>query len=145
MRIDRVRAMIRRLAALGVHVNADNIVQPAIDDPTRAVGRPWIARALVDAGYVRTTNDAFDQLLARGRPAFVPRAGAPPEQVFACIHEARGIASIAHPGLLDRDDWLGEFAAAGVDALEAYHSEHDEEMTARYLAAAKRYGLLVTG
>ena len=144
-RIDRVRAMIGRLAALGISLDGDALVQPALDDPTRAVGRPAIARALVAAGCVQDTDEAFAQFLGRGRPAFVPRAGAPPEDVFARIHAAGGISSIAHPGLTGRDDWIAGFAAAGVDALEAYHSDHDEQTTARYLEIAARYGLLVTG
>jgi 3',5'-nucleoside bisphosphate phosphatase len=145
LRLHRVREMIDRLAAIGILLDADGIVRPGIDDPSRAVGRPWIARALVAAGYVQTTNEAFDRFLVRGRPAFVPRAGAPPERVVACIHDAGGLASIAHPGLIGHDEWIREFAAAGVDALEAYHPEHDADATVRYLAAAREHALLVTG
>jgi len=144
-RIDRVRDMIRRLAGLGIDLDADAILKPGIDDPSKAVGRPWIASALVAAGHVASKNDAFDQFLSRGRPAFVPRAGAPPEDVFARIHDAGGLAAIAHPGLIGRDDWLHGFAAAGVDALEVFHPDHDADATARYMALAKRLGLAVTG
>ena len=93
----------------------------------------------------RSTNDAFDRYLARGRAAFVPRAGAPPEQVFVRIHEAGGIASLAHPGLIGRDHWIAGFASNGLDALEAYHSKHDAEATARYLAIASELRLAVSG
>jgi len=144
-RIDRVHAMIGRLAALDIHLDAQALLQPAIDDPTKAIGRPAIARALVAAGCVRNTDEAFAQWLGRGRPAFVPRAGARPAEVFARIHEAGGLASIAHPGLIGRDEWIGEFAAAGADAIEVYHSDHDEHATARYLGIAARHSLLVTG
>jgi predicted metal-dependent phosphoesterase TrpH len=144
-RIVRLRAMIARLAELGIHLDGEALMQPALDDPTKAIGRPAVARALVAAGRVRSTDEAFEHLLGRGRPAFVPRAGAPPEEVFARIHEAGGIASIAHPGLTGRDAWIPEFAAAGADAIEAYHSDHDEQATMRYLALAARHALLVTG
>ena len=144
-RIDRVRAMIGRLADLGISLDGEALVQPALDDPSKAVGRPVIARALVAAGCVHDTDEAFAQFLGRGRPAFVPRAGAPPDEVFGRIHEAGGIASIAHPGLNIRDEWIGGFAADGADALEAYHSDHDAQATARYLEIAGRFGLLVTG
>ncbi len=144
-RITRVREMIDRLAGLGIRLDPDAILRPGIDDPSKAVGRPWIASALVAAGHVADKNEAFDRFLARGRPAFVPRTGAPPEEVFARIHDAGGIASIAHPGLIGRDEWLDEFAASGVDALEAFHSDHDEEATMRYLALARRLDLAVTG
>lgn len=144
-RIDRVRQMIDRLAARGIRLDADAILKPGLDDHSKAVGRPWIARALVAAGLVPTTNDAFDRWLARGRPAFVPRAGASPADVIAQIHAAGGLASLAHPALVERDEWIDELARSGLDALEAYHSEHTPDDTARYVAAAARLGLLVTG
>jgi hypothetical protein len=137
--------MAMRLRSYGVSIDTDAILQPALDDPSIAVGRPWIARALVAGGYVSSTAEAFDTWLARGRPAFVPRAGAPPEDVFRRIHDAGGVASLAHPGLLDHDDWIPEFAAAGLDAVEAYHSEHDTLMTATYLSIAKRFALGISG
>ena len=144
-RIARVRDMIDRLAGLGIVLDAAAILQPGIDDSTKAVGRPWIARALVRGGHVATTNDAFDRFLARGRPAFVPRTGAPPDEVIARIHDAGGLASIAHPGLLGHDDWIEGFVRAGADALEAYHADHDADATLRYLKIAERMGLAVTG
>src|SRR5207237_4259635 len=113
-RIDRVRQMIDRLASLGIFVDAETILQPGLDDATKAVGRPWIARALVAGGQVATTSEAFERWLAIGRPAFVPRLGAAPDEVFRRIHEAGGIASLAHPGLLKRDELIPAFAAAGL-------------------------------
>jgi len=144
-RVDRIRQMVSRLAALGMHLDADRIVAPALEDATKSAGRPWIARALVAGGHVADTREAFDRWIGRGRPAFVPRLAAPPDEVFARIHDACGLASIAHPGLFGRDEWLSGFAAAGADALEAYHTEHDQAATARYLDLAARLGVEVTG
>jgi 3',5'-nucleoside bisphosphate phosphatase len=144
-RVERVRRMIERLRALGISLDADAILQPAIANPNTAVGRPWIARALVSAGRVATTSEAFELWLARGRPAFVPREGPPPAEVIARIHDAGGIASIAHPGLVGRDAWIPELAAAGLDAIEAYHTNHDESATAHYRAMAERLNLAVSG
>jgi predicted metal-dependent phosphoesterase TrpH len=144
-RLARVREMIARLRPHGIHLDADAILRAGVEDSTKSVGRPWIARALVAEGHVASTTEAFDTWLSRGRPAYVPRAGAPPDEVFARIHEAGGIASLAHPGLLEHDDWIAEFAAAGLDAVEAYHSEHDTLMTATYLSIAKRFRLGVSG
>jgi hypothetical protein len=83
--------------------------------------------------------------LGRGRPAFVPRVGAPPEEVIDRIHAAHGVASIAHPGLLRHDEWLPRFAEAGLDAIEAYHTDHDEYTTARYVDLADRLLVAVSG
>jgi hypothetical protein len=144
-RIDRVRQMIDRLAAHGIALDADAILAPGVADTAKAAGRPWIARAMVAAGHAASTDDAFARWLSRGRPAFVPRSGAAPEEVFARIHDAGGIASLAHPGLVGRDEWLDGFARAGLDALEVYHTDHDEAAVARYAAAARQLGLAVSG
>jgi predicted metal-dependent phosphoesterase TrpH len=144
-RIERVRAMIERLGTHGLHLDADAILAPGIDDPTRAVGRPWIARALVEAGHVASATEAFDRWLGSGRPGFVPRSGASPQEVFAHIHAAGGLASLAHPVLIGRDEWIPGFVDAGLDAVEAYHSDHTEADTRRYLQMAGALGILVTG
>jgi predicted metal-dependent phosphoesterase TrpH len=144
-RVDRVRQMIDRLAARGVALDADAILRPSAQDASVTVGRPWIARALVAAGHVETTDEAFERWLMRGRPAFVPRSAPSPTEVFARIHQAGGVASLAHPVLVDHDEWLPGFARAGLDALEAYHTDHDQATTRRYLNVANRLGLAVTG
>lgn len=144
-RVERIGRIIDRLRALGISLDADAILQPAIANPNTAVGRPWIARALVAAGHVASTNEAFDRWLARGRPAFVAREGAAPADAIARVHDAGGIASIAHPGLIGRDAWIPEFVAAGLDAIEVYHTNHDETATAHYRAMADRLNLAVSG
>lgn len=144
-RIDRVREMIGNLAAHGIALDEQAIVKPAIDDSSKAAGRPWIARALVAGGFVADTNEAFARWLARGRPAFVPRRAASPAEVCERIHAAGGIASLAHPVLIGHDEWIDRFAASGLDAIEAYHSDHDEAAVAKYLEIAARLNLAVSG
>ena len=140
-----MQRIVERLAAHGILLDADAIIAPAVANPSISVGRPWIARALIAGGHVADTGEAFEKWLATGRAAFVPRMAAPPEEVFARIHEAGGIASLAHPALVEHDDWIPGFAAAGLDALEAYHSDHDEYATLRYVGMADRLGLAVSG
>jgi len=144
-RIDRVRQIVARLAGHGIVLDADAILRPGLDNPAKATGRPWVARALVAGGHVADSNEAFDRWLERGRPAFVPRLGATPEEVVARIHQAGGIASLAHPALIGHDEWLPGLVATGLDALEAYHSEHDQSDVDRYLSMAARLGIAVTG
>jgi predicted metal-dependent phosphoesterase TrpH len=144
-RIDRVREMIARLATFGIELDAEAIVKPAVEIRGKSAGRPWIARALVDGGHVADTNEAFDRWLGRGKPAFVPRLGASPEEVVARIHEANGIASLAHPGLVHHDESIPGLVRSGLDALEAYHSEHDHDATFRYVSMADALGIAVSG
>ena len=144
-RVDRVGRMVALLDSLGLRLDAEAILRPAIDSPGKSIGRPAIARALVAAGYVKTTNEAFATWLSRGRPGFVAREGASPERVIEQIHGAGGIASLAHPGLLRRDQWIGGLAASGLDALEAYHTNHDSDAIARYRSIAERLRLGVSG
>ncbi len=144
-RLERVAKIAGRLAELGAPIDVSPLLAGAASRNGRSIGRPQIARALVAAGHAADTNDAFDRWLARGRPGFVPRSGASPEQVIAIIHEAGGLASLAHPVLAQCDARIPELRAAGLDALEAYHPEHDGATGDRYLSMARELGLLVTG
>ena len=105
-RVGRVREIIDRLAAHGIALDAETILAPTLIDSSKAVGRPWIARALVERGHVPNVAEAFNRWLSRGRPAFVPRIGPSPEEVFERIHAGGGIASLAHPVLVRHDEWL---------------------------------------
>jgi 3',5'-nucleoside bisphosphate phosphatase len=145
LRIERIRRIVKRLADLGMPLDADAIVRPGLDDRGRAIGRPFVARALVAARHVMTEKEAFERWLTPGRPAFVPRLAAPPTEVFDRIHEAGGLASLAHPALNRRDADIPGYAAAGLDAIEAYHTSHDPAVTRGYVALADHMGLAVTG
>jgi 3',5'-nucleoside bisphosphate phosphatase len=144
-RVDRLRDILDRLAGLGIALDADAVFQPGRDDASKAAGRPWVARALVKGGHVADTKEAFDRFLANGKPAFVARIGPLPKEAIRWVHESGGIASLAHPGLLGRDDLIPGFARDGLDAIEAHHSRHTPDDTKRYLAMADDYGLAVSG
>ncbi len=144
-RITRVKAVGDRLALLGMPIDIMPLIAQAREDGGRSIGRPQIARAMVAAGYVANTREAFDLWLATGRPAFVPRAGAPPEEVIRMLHGAGGLASLAHPGQTAVDSRIVSYSNAGLDALEVYHPDHDKTSTERYRALAVRLKLLATG
>lgn len=145
-RVDRVRRlseMVDRLAELGKPINREKVL--AKKEAGGSLGRPLVARALVKAGHVADMRQAFDELLGDGKPAFVPRVGPPPSEVVLIIANAGGVASLAHPGILKRDDLIPALVEAGLPALEAFHSDHDPQTTEHYLALAERYGLAVSG
>jgi 3',5'-nucleoside bisphosphate phosphatase len=142
-RVRRVAEMRDRLTALGCQIDVAPILAAAARG--RSVGRPQIAEALVDAGYVQTQDEAFARFLDYRGAAYVPRFGASPAEVVTIIHDAGGIASLAHPGPTALDHLIAPLAAAGLDAIEAGHSDHDAATEARYRALAAELGLLVTG
>jgi len=145
-RLRRLRAMAAKLAALGMPLDVDRILDAAGGASSgRAVGRPMLARALVDAGYLESRRLAFDLYLAEGQPAWVPRRAPSPAEVVEVIHQAGGLASLAHPGLLGRDEWIPPLASSGLDALEVYYSDHSPELTIHYRELASRLKLGMTG
>jgi predicted metal-dependent phosphoesterase TrpH len=142
-RVRRFREIARRLGDARMPIDVEAIV--AETPEARSLGRPQIAEALVRAGRVSSTREAFDLWIGEGRPAFVPRAAPPVARVCALIHEAGGLAAIAHPGCVRRAELIERLAVSGPDALEAYHPDHDGETTRHYRDLASRLGLLVTG
>ena len=142
-RVRRVDEMAQKLAGMGKPVDREALLAPRRSGTS--LGRPMVARALVRAGHVTDTRQAFDQLIGEGRPAFIPRCGPSPADVIGIIGRAGGLASLAHPGLLRRDELIPGMIDSGLTAVEAFHSDHDASTTERYLSFADRYGILVSG
>jgi len=144
-RVARVEAIGARLSALGVPIALEPVLLQATAENGRSIGRPQVARAMVDAGHVSSVQEAFDRWLAHGRAGFVPREGASSEAVIRVIHGAGGIASLAHPGKLGLDQQLKALAHAGLDAVEVFHPDHDTALVEQYRALAQELHLLMTG
>lgn len=145
LRVTRVEEIGEKLAALGMPIDVESVLLRAAVRPGSSVGRPQVARELVRAGYVSSVQDAFDKWLATGRPAFTPRTGPSPAAVVDTIHEAGGVASMAHPAVTRRDELIAPLVEHGMDAIEVYHSDHSPEDQQLYKAMAKRLGALVSG
>lgn len=145
LRVARVREIAIRLGALGMPVDVEGVLQAAANKPGSSVGRPQLARALVAAGYVESVQDAFEQWLAAGRPAYVPRTGPSPATVIELIHEAGGVASLAHPGVTKKDFLIASLVERGLDAIEVFHSDHTPEDELAYQSLATRLGVLISG
>jgi predicted metal-dependent phosphoesterase TrpH len=143
-RIRRVREIAARLADLGYPVDANPLIESAARG-NRSIGRPAVADALVAAGHCASRDDAFARLLGRDCPAFVPRNGVSGAAVVGTIHAARGIASLAHPGIAGADDLIDRLVAVGLDAIEVWHSDHSPQQQEHYGRLADRLGLARSG
>jgi predicted metal-dependent phosphoesterase TrpH len=102
---------------------------------------------MLQKGYVSNLRQAFDQYLDESATAYVFRREPAFAEGVARIHQAGGISSLAHPVRVNADvpALMPELCETGLTAIEAYHSDHDQQDTELYLKLAERYGLLVTG
>ena len=115
------------------------------------VGRPHIAQALVAANCVANIKQAFDVYLGTTGSAYFPKERLTPRQAIDCIHEAGGLATVAHPVQLRCDNpahlatVINHLAEAGLDGIEVWHCDHNEIASALMLELAGRYDLVPTG
>jgi len=142
VRQERIREMVTRINALGVPLNAEDVFALA---NCKSPGRPHVARTLVRNGQCRTLDEAFDRFLKKGRPAWVPKSKMSALDAMALIHQANGLAVMAHPGLNRSDDAIPDLVAAGLDGIECFHTKHPPATAQHYLAIAAKHNLLVTG
>jgi len=141
-RRDRAREMVRRLNETGVRIEFDDVIALAGNS---ALGRPHIARTLVAHGWAHDHRDAFERYLLPGRPGFVAKRRLPVDAAIAIVHEAGGLAVLAHPAPEDSLERLATFARQGLDGLEVAHPSLAADDRARLHAAADHLGLVKSG
>lgn len=145
----RVPAMLARLRAAGMPVAEEVLARYVGDSPS--VGRPHLADAMIELGYVRDRREAFDRYLADGGPIFVGRYATPLERGLDLVRAAGGACVVAHPwGRVSRDELpprlLERLAASGqLDGVEVDHQDHDAATRSELRTLASRLGLLATG
>jgi predicted metal-dependent phosphoesterase TrpH len=142
IRQNRVREMVARLQAQGIPLQAEAVFEMA---KCNAPGRPHVARALVQAGHCGNLDEAFERFLKKDRPGWVPKEKMPASKAVELIHQAGGLAVLAHPGLNHDDSLVAKLKGFGLDGLECFHPKHGTGAVARYQAMARDLGLLVTG
>lgn len=142
-RIRRGERIVEALTAMGAPVSWERVREIAGE---ASIGRPHIARALIEAGHVGDVDEAFARYLGRNSPAYVERERLVPADAVRLVHEGGGIAVFAHPPFTDGYEAVAEaLAAAGLDGIEVYYRHYDAETVASLRALADRLGLLPTG
>jgi predicted metal-dependent phosphoesterase TrpH len=142
VRQNRIREMCDALNKLGIPLKAESVFALA---NCKSPGRPHVARALVKEKLIGNLDEAFEKYLKKGRPAWVPKTKMSALEGIELIHQAGGLAVMAHPGLNRTDDIIPGLVKAGLDGIECFHTKHSTVMSERYLEIAEKYDLLVTG
>ena len=142
----RAERMVEQLRAAGVIISAERVRELA----GGVIGRPHVAQALVEAGYVATVAEAFARYLTPGKPGFVPKEIVRVAQAVRLIGDAGGVSVLAHPMELGKGEMalealVHEWKGQGLAGLEVYHPSAQNNHAAYLLALARREGMLVTG
>jgi 3',5'-nucleoside bisphosphate phosphatase len=143
-REERMRDMLDRLAGLGITVAYDDVLAAAETKPD-SIGRPHLARAMMNHGHVRTVADAFDLYIGDEGPAFVPTRLVTPAEAITLIHDAGGVAVWAHPRLDTFVRDLPRMTAWGLDGVECYRPRNSPADVQLCVSHARRHGLHITG
>jgi predicted metal-dependent phosphoesterase TrpH len=142
-RVARVYTIVSNLAEVGVNISVDRVFEIAGE---ASVGRPHVAQALLEAGYIKNMPEAFEKWLAYGGPGDVPRDKLSPEEAIGMIHAVGGLAVVAHPyegkNVLDQ---LPGLAAAGLDGVETYYPNYGPDRREELLGICETLGILPTG
>jgi predicted metal-dependent phosphoesterase TrpH len=138
----RMEEIVGKLGALGIRLRLEDIVRWS---GGKTLGRPHVARAIMETGAVSSVKEAFDRFLGEGRPAYVQRYRLEAEEAVRLVREAGGTTTAAHPGVsrLERHD-LVRLRAAGVEGLEVHHVDHVPSQREKYLRLADELGLVPT-
>lgn len=138
----RAEQMVERLNAIGVRITFDDVIEVAKD---AAIGRPHVAKALIEHGWARDHRDAFDRYLAFGRPAYLEKRRLTIRDAIAMVHACGGIAVLAHPGGDGGATRLAALKEQGLDGVEVLHPGHAPDDRRRLLDVARSLELVPSG
>ena len=142
-RLGRAQGMVAKLETLGIHIDWQRVQEIAGDS---SMGRPHIAQAMLEKGYITSIKQAFIEYLGHDRPAYVEREKITPEETVELILEAKGLPVLAHPLTFnDPEAMIVELKTAGLVGIEAYYDGYTTEETNRLVGLADRYNLVATG
>ncbi len=147
-RAERNPKILNLLKGLGIDIKMSELEQMAKGGQ---IGRPHIARAMVEKGYVKNVSQAFDRYLKKDGPAYAPKSILEPKEAIEAIHKAGGVAVLAHPISLEPepltllDGFIKTWTQYGLDGIECYYSEHSPDFTEYCLNLCRKFGLITTG
>jgi predicted metal-dependent phosphoesterase TrpH len=142
-RLRRARGMVAKLENLGIHIDWQRVQEIA---GTSSIGRPHIAQAMLEKGYISSFKQAFTEYLSRDGPAYVEREKMTPAEAVELIVKARGLAVLAHPLTAgDPEVLTTELKAAGLVGIEAHYDGYSAEEINRLVGLARRHNLIATG
>jgi len=142
-RLNRARGMVAKLDKLGINLDWQRVQQIA---GSSVMGRPHIAQAMLEKGYIDTFKQAFTDYIGRDGPAYVEREKVTPAEAVALITEARGLAVLAHPFTTgDPEAMTAELKSAGLTGLETYYDGYSDEEIEQLAAIAQKHNLITTG
>lgn len=142
-RKDRNTAMLELLAKHGMPLQYEDL--ESLDPIKNTIGRPHIAFAMIKKGYVSTPQEAFNKYLGDGKPCFVRGATYAVQETINAIHEAKGVAVIAHPHLIKDSNLLHSLLNLNFDGIECYYGKMPAPDHDRWLKVAKKKNWLITG
>lgn len=141
-RLKRICRMVERINRLGYKLSVCDVLALS---GRGSVGRPHIARAMLEKGHVRTLQEAFQRFIGHGKPAYVPRDKFSPGEAVHFILAAGGIPVMAHPGLSKANSLIAPLAEQGLAGIEVYHPDHSPAAEMKFLQLARDHHLLATG
>jgi len=147
-RAERNPKIAEKLNQLGIDLTYEEVLKVSGGGQ---VGRPHFAQVLLDKGYVKSFQEAFERYLKKGAPGYVDKLRFTAKEALHFINEAQGVAVLAHPNTLgmnrysELENLLRELVEEGLRGLEVYYPEHSALEVAQYKTLAERCGLLMTG
>ncbi|MGE0489649.1 MAG: PHP domain-containing protein [Vulcanimicrobiota bacterium] len=141
-RVTRMQEMLQRLAELGLEVSYGEVADRSKGS---SIGRPHLAEAMVEKGWVKNIDEAFERYLRPGKPGYVARQSLSPAEAIQALHHAGGLCVLAHPVLLRDNTLVARLLDEGFDGLEVWHPSHGSREVKRYRRLARNRGLLTTG
>ncbi|MFH0920468.1 MAG: PHP domain-containing protein [Fibrobacterota bacterium] len=142
IRIERARRIVERLNQGGMALRFERVLEFS---KGFSIGRPHIAAALIAEEYVNNYSEAFDKYLGNHTSFYIPVQKLTPRDAIALIRQAGGLAVLAHPFVLDRDDIIDTLVNEGLDGVEVYYPKQPFNMLIHYREICHKYNLLETG